>query len=87
MIGDASVGHVTYDGLPEDVSEGDKILIDDGLIELTVLSIEGIRISAAGCTTAAMLGQQKGVNVPGVHVRLPDLTEQGSERYRVCNRA
>ena len=33
VIGDASVGHVTYDGLPEDVSEGDKILIDDGLID------------------------------------------------------
>lgn len=75
VIGDASVGHVTYDGLPEDVSEGDKILIDDGLIELTVLSIEDTDIRCR-VYNGGMLGQQKGVNVPGVHVRLPDLTEQ-----------
>ena len=75
VIGDASVGHVTYDGLPEDVSEGDKILIDDGLIELTVISIEDTDIRCR-VYNGGMLGQQKGVNVPGVHVRLPDLTEQ-----------
>ena len=76
--GDETVGHINYAGLPQDVSEGNRILIDDGLIELKVEKSEGTEIT---CTVinGGELGQRKGVNVPNVKVNLPALTEKDKE--------
>ncbi len=76
--GDETVGHINYAGLPQDVSEGNRILIDDGLIELKVEKSEGPEIT---CTVinGGELGQRKGVNVPNVKVNLPALTEKDKE--------
>ena len=75
VVGDENIGHINYAGLPEDVAAGNKILIDDGLIELLVTSVEGTDIH---CTVVngGELGQRKGVNVPKVKVKLPALTEK-----------
>ena len=66
---------VTYDKLADDISEGGMILIDDGTIELQVDEIRGKEVL---CTviTGGELGEKKGVNLPGVSVSLPDLTEK-----------
>ena len=78
VVGDENIGHINYAGLPEDVAAGNKILIDDGLIELLVTSVEGTDIH---CTVVngGELGQRKGVNVPKVKVKLPALTEKDKE--------
>ena len=44
MVGDENMVQINYDGLNEDVSEGNRILIDDGLIELLVKRVEGPKI-------------------------------------------
>ena len=66
---------VGYDNLPEDVDPGSKILIDDGLIELEVLSVAGSEINCQ-IMNGGKLGTYKGVNLPGVKVKLPALTEK-----------
>ena len=78
IIGDETIGHINYDGLNQDVSAGNKILIDDGLIELEVLSVEDTDII---CTVlnGGELGEKKGVNVPNVKIKLPALTEKDKD--------
>ncbi len=66
---------VNYAGLCEDVSEGQHILIDDGLIDLQVEAVSGHDIRCR-IVNGGELGEQKGVNVPGVKVKLPSLTER-----------
>ena len=41
IVGDNRTGHINYDGLGEDVAAGNRILIDDGLIELEVVEVSG----------------------------------------------
>lgn len=75
IIGDENIGHINYSGLNEDVAAGNKILIDDGLIELEVQEVKGTDIV---CTVinGGELGMRKGVNVPNVKIKLPALTEK-----------
>ena len=42
IVGDDKIGHITYDGLPKDISKGNTILIDDGLIELRVEDVVSV---------------------------------------------
>ena len=78
MPADDKINMVTYAGLPEDVTTGNIILIDDGLIELKVDKVEGTEIE---CTVinGGELGSKKGVNVPNVSIRLPGITEKDKE--------
>jgi pyruvate kinase len=68
---------VTYEGLIEDVQSGSKILLDDGLIGLEVTEIDKangeIHVNVLNTGT---LKNKKGVNVPGVSVNLPGITEK-----------
>lgn len=73
--GDASRVSITYDKLPEDVKAGNRILIDDGLIELVVEKVENTEIYCR-IINGGELGQRKGVNVPNVKVKLPGITEK-----------
>ncbi|MBZ4686754.1 MAG: pyruvate kinase [Clostridia bacterium] len=66
---------VSYKGLPQDVKRGDKILIDDGLIELQVMETTSQEIICTVLNTGE-ISSRKGVNVPGVHVNLPAITEK-----------
>ncbi|MDR1764638.1 MAG: pyruvate kinase [Lachnospiraceae bacterium] len=81
VVGDAQVGHITYDGLHEDVKPGDRILIDDGLLELVVRDVTGPDIACV-VQNGGELGERKGVNVPNVKVRLPGLTDKDKEDIR-----
>lgn len=79
--GDETMGHINYSGLNEDVSAGNRILIDDGLIELKVEEVKGDDIV---CTVinGGELGERKGVNVPNVRIKLPALTDKDKSDIR-----
>ncbi|KAB0666458.1 pyruvate kinase [Oryzomonas japonica] len=64
-----------YRSLPTDVHPGSRILLDDGLMELKVVAIDGERVR---CTvvTGGVLKNNKGINLPGVNVSAPSLTEK-----------
>src|SRR5256885_10080627 len=66
---------VNYDELFDDISLGDTILVDNGVMQLRVVGKANNRIR---CTvlTAGMLGSRRHINLPGVHVNLPPLTEK-----------
>ena len=64
--------------LPEDVKEGDRILVDDGLIELKVLGLTEAEITCE-VVNGGELGERKGVNVPNVSVNLPAITDKDKE--------
>ncbi len=65
----------TYADLAEDVSEGARVLLDDGEFELRVEAIEGDRVRARVVRGGSLL-PHKGLNLPGVHVSAPALTEK-----------
>lgn len=80
VIGTAEKFSITYDNLIEDVSVGNKILIDDGLIELEVTALdkaEGIIKTTA--LNSGVVSNNKGVNVPNVSVNLPAMTDKDVE--------
>lgn len=64
-----------YAALARDVRPGDHILIDDGLLELRVLSTDGTDIRCE-VITGGLLKDRKGMNLPGVAVSSPSLTEK-----------
>ncbi len=74
-VGNASRVSVSYDALHEEIQPGQEILIDDGLVALRVMSIQGRDIC---CTVenGGTLSSNKSVNIPGVHIHLPALTEK-----------
>lgn len=66
---------ITYSELPNDVQVGSTILIDDGLIGLTVVDIQGTEIKTR-IVNGGTIKSKKGVNVPGVNISLPGITEK-----------
>lgn len=75
VLGDTTKCSVTYAGLANDVKPGNMILIDDGLVGLQVEAIEGNKVHCVVKNTG-MVGTHKGVNVPGVSIKLPAMTEK-----------
>jgi len=73
--GTADKVSTTYTKLPGDVKKGDKILIDDGLIELKVLFKRKDTIKCQ-ILNGGVLKEHKGINLPGVDVSAPSLTEK-----------
>lgn len=73
--GDNERVSITYKGLPQDVTAGGQILIDDGLICLEVQETTGTEI-ACRVINGGELGEKKGINVPNVSIKLPNLTEK-----------
>ena len=78
VLGDEHGVSLTYPQLCREVKHGDVILIDDGELGLRVDKTDSGRID---CTVmnGGELGEQKGVNVPNVHVNLPDITDKDRE--------
>jgi pyruvate kinase len=66
---------VTYDELAHDVKTGGTILVDDGLISLTVEKVDGDRVHAK-VVYGGLLKSHKGMNLPGIDVSAPSLTEK-----------
>lgn len=75
IVGDASKVTVSYKNLYQDVVVGTRILLDDGLIELHVTEIKGKDI-VCKIINGGKLGNRKGVNIPGAHLKLPALKEK-----------
>lgn len=75
ILGDKDRISITYDNLPNDVSIGSTILIDDGLIGLTVTDIKGTEIHC-NIVNGGTIKSKRGVNVPGVKITLPGITEK-----------
>ncbi len=66
---------VTYPHLAEDVDRGDRVLIDDGQVELRVLEINSPRLETE-VVIGGTVSSGKGINLPGVHVSAPPLTDK-----------
>ena len=79
--GDAGIVSVTYADLHKELESGCRVLIDDGLIELTVDGIQGQDIA---CTvrSGGTLSNNKSINIPGVSIHLPSLTEKDCDDLR-----
>ena len=75
VLGTAELVSCTYADLPRDVRAGDEMLLDDGLLRLTVTGVEGetlvTRVEEGG-----LLGEHKGINLPGVPISAPALTDK-----------
>jgi pyruvate kinase len=73
IVGDNTIVAVTYENLTNDLAVGNTVLLDDGLIEMTVKSITDTNVVCEVMNTGE-LGENKGVNLPGVKVLLPALS-------------
>src|SRR5262249_16714705 len=76
--GDAMEVGTSYADLPRDVRPGDRILVDDGLIELQVESVTPTDV-VCRVRHGGMLREHKGINLPGVAVSAPALTAKDEE--------
>ncbi|KFK34626.1 hypothetical protein AALP_AA5G170500 [Arabis alpina] len=75
--GDSNTISMSYKKLAEDLKSGDVILCSDGTISLTVLSCDkNLGLVRCRCENSATLGERKNVNLPGIVVDLPTLTEK-----------
>ena len=74
FVGDASRVAITYEDLHNDVKAGDRILIDDGLIEMKVVHLDGTDI-VCEVINGGMISNKKGVNVPNVELSMPFISE------------
>jgi pyruvate kinase len=66
---------VNYPGLDEDLSVGDRVLVDNGVIHLRVLEISGGRIRTEVLTPGKM-GSRRHINLPGIRVKMASLTDK-----------
>jgi pyruvate kinase len=69
---------VNYDGLVEDIHVGDTVLVDNGVIHMRVLAKIGNKLRCEVLTEGSM-GSRRHINLPGVKVNLPPLTEKDLE--------
>ncbi len=75
--GSASLVGTTFKTLAENVEQGSRILLSDGLIELRVHDVDGADV-VCEIINGGMLGENKGINLPGIPVRVPSLTDKDS---------
>ncbi len=73
--GDSRMVSITYQGLPQDLKEGARVLIDDGLVELEAQHITQTDITCR-VLNGGRVSDHKGVNVPGTRLSIPFISEQ-----------
>jgi pyruvate kinase len=76
--GTAALVGTTFTTLAENLEPGSRILLSDGLIELSVDRVEGVDV-VCKIINGGMLGENKGINLPGIPVKVPSLTEKDEE--------
>jgi pyruvate kinase len=76
--GTAELVGTTFKTLAENVEQGSRILLSDGLIELRVHDVRGEDV-VCEVINGGMLGEKKGINLPGIPVRVPSLTEKDAD--------
>jgi pyruvate kinase len=79
--GDQTMVSTTHSGLPNDVTPGDLVLVDDGRIELKVTKVDGPRVHTI-VVEGGRVSDNKGFNLPGVAVSVPALSEKDREDLR-----
>jgi pyruvate kinase len=78
VLGDTTRVSTVFRPLPREVHRGDRILLSDGLIELRVEQVRGSEITCEVINGGA-LGEHKGINLPGIKLRVPALTVKDRE--------
>lgn len=76
--GDSTIVSINYTGLPDDVQIGTNILIDDGLVGFEVIAIKGTDIVCRALNSGP-LSNRKSVNVPGIKLNMPYISEKDRE--------
>jgi pyruvate kinase len=81
ILGDSTRVNTTFHSLPREVKPGDRVLLSDGLIELRV---EKTTMNEVICevVNGGVLGEHKGINLPGVNLHVPALTEKDRQDLR-----
>jgi pyruvate kinase len=79
--GDQHEASTTYQGLADDVRAGDRILIDDGNVQVDVTGVAGTRVRTR-VVVGGRVSDHKGINLPGVAVSAPALTGKDKEDLR-----
>ena len=81
ILGTKEIVGTTFKGLPHDVSAGDFLLIDDGKVKVKVLATDGIAVTTE-VIVAGPVSNNKGINLPGVAVNVPALSEKDEADLR-----
>ncbi|HZW43210.1 MAG TPA: pyruvate kinase [Dermatophilaceae bacterium] len=81
LDGNNEIASTTYQGLPGDVSAGDQILIDDGKVRLRVTEVDDTDVHTQ-VVTGGRISDHKGINLPGVPVSVPAMSEKDIEDLR-----
>ncbi|WP_099974721.1 MULTISPECIES: pyruvate kinase [Lactobacillaceae] len=83
LVGNPSKIAVTYPGLFDDTHVGGHVLIDDGLVDLKITEKDDAnRELVTEVQNEGKIGSKKGVNAPGVEIRLPGITEKDADDIR-----
>ncbi len=78
VLGDSTRVSTTFRPLPREVHRGDRVLLSDGLIELRVAQVRGSEVICEVVNGGA-LGEHKGINLPGIKLKVPALTPKDRE--------
>ncbi len=81
IIGTKEISSTTFKGLPQDVKPGDYLLIDDGKVRVRVVSVDGPVVTTE-VIVAGPVSNNKGINLPGVAVNVPALSEKDEADLR-----
>ena len=81
VLGDSTRVNTTFYPMPREVKRGDRILLNDGLIELRVQATTPHEV-VCEVANGGLLGENKGINLPGVKLRVPALTEKDRSDLR-----
>ncbi len=81
VVGEPGLVATTYTHLPKDVNSGDRILLADGMIELRVERVDAPDVLCR-VINGGELGENKGINLPGVKISAPSMTEKDHSDLR-----
>jgi len=81
ILGSREICGTTFKGLPNDVAPGDPLLIDDGRVKLRVLETDGTVVTTE-VVVAGTVSNNKGINLPGVAVNVPALSDKDEADLR-----
>src|SRR6476646_3508142 len=82
VLGDQDRVSTTYKGLPGDVTVGDRLLIDDGKVALQAVEVTETDV-VTEVIEGGVVSNNKGINLPGVAVSVPALSEKDEEGLRL----
>ena len=81
ILGDVTQCGTTHKGLPGDCNPGDTVLVDDGKVKLEVIEVDGPRVRTR-VMEGGPVSNNKGINLPGVAVSVPALSDKDKEDLR-----